>query len=89
MQLVFEFFQSNLAEEAIAMNEPTRNLVGGAIPLDYSPHGAPRQEPRRNFEEGLRQAVARPKAVQSAFYRRKRTKQDDQFERRKFPGVFD
>ena len=71
------------------MNEPTRNLVGGAIPLDYSPHGAPRQEPRRDFEEGLRQALARPKAIQSRPYRKPRTKQDHEFEKRKFPGVFD
>ena len=71
------------------MNQPLKRIEGGAIPLDYSPHGAPRQEPRRDFEEGLRQAVARPKAIQSKFYRRKRTKADDAFERRKFPGVFD
>ncbi len=48
------------------------------------------ERPQRTFEQGLREAVARPKAVQSAFYRRrKRTKADEAFERRKYPGMFD
>ena len=59
-------------------------------PHDASPHGAPRQPPRHDFAEGLRAAVERPKAVASAFYRRrKRTKADEDFECRKYPGVFD
>lgn len=64
-----------------------KKFVSGATPLDYSPHGAPRQAQRPSAADVFRRAAQA--RLEKRHKGRPRTKQDEQFERRKYPGVFD